>query len=196
MRQHADRLADNGYQIIPIIPRTKRPGFYSPSGGWGNFRNWNTFKLSPDDVEKWKTWPDVGISVVCGNVCAVDIDILDSNLSQAVAASIMADLGNTGAIRIGRAPKKLLVYRGRPLTWHAWDPARAMLIPLSVLAPAASFQSQRPLAISQAEGFGRICRRLAKGGTARVRGVVTSATLLTHRRPWTKPRSPNEILAL
>jgi hypothetical protein len=111
MRQHADRLVDNGYKIIPIIPRGKKPGLYSSSGGWINFRNWNTFNPSPDDVEEWKTWPDVGIGVVCGNVCAVDIDILDPDLNQAVAASIMADLGNTGAIRIGRAPKKSIVYQ-------------------------------------------------------------------------------------
>jgi hypothetical protein len=58
MLQHADRLIDNGYKIIPIIPRTKKPGLYTPNGRWINFHKWNACNISPGDIERWKHWPE------------------------------------------------------------------------------------------------------------------------------------------
>jgi predicted RNA-binding protein associated with RNAse of E/G family len=111
MRLHGSRLVDNGYRIIPIAPRTKKPAVYEPVDRWINFRDWNTINASKKDVEHWTKWPGAGIGIICSNVCGVDINILDKDLSQAVAASVMTELGVTSAIRIGRQPKRLLVYR-------------------------------------------------------------------------------------
>jgi Bifunctional DNA primase/polymerase, N-terminal/Primase C terminal 2 (PriCT-2) len=111
MLQHADRLIDHGFKIVPIMPRTKKPGLYTSDGRWINFPNWNACDISPTGIETWKTWRGAGIGIVCGNVCAIDIDVLDESAGQAVADSIIRDLGNTDGIRIGRWPKRLLVYR-------------------------------------------------------------------------------------
>jgi hypothetical protein len=111
MLQHADRLIDNGYKIIPIIPKTKKPGLYTPDGRWIDFPKWDASNPSLKELKNWKNWPWAGIGVVCGNVCGLDIDAFDESTSQAIEASIIRDLGNTDVIRIGRYPKKLLVYR-------------------------------------------------------------------------------------
>ena len=56
-------------------------------------------------------WPDAGVGIVCGPVVAVDIDITDPELALELERLCRARLGDTPALRIGRAPKRLLVYR-------------------------------------------------------------------------------------
>ncbi len=57
-------------------------------------------------------WPDAGIGIVGGAVAAVDIDIADdAELAHRIEQLARERLGDTPALRIGRAPKRLLVYR-------------------------------------------------------------------------------------
>ena len=56
-------------------------------------------------------WPDAGVGVVCGRIVAVDIDIMDPGLALEIERLARERLGETPALRIGRAPKRLLVYR-------------------------------------------------------------------------------------
>lgn len=113
MARFGARLVANSYRILPIAPGTKKPGQFR-KGGWRDYPGWNrhaTRATSDAEVSAWSAWPDAGIGVVGGAVAAIDIDILDPAVGQAIEALARARLGDTPALRIGRAPKRLLVYR-------------------------------------------------------------------------------------
>jgi len=55
---------------------------------------------------------DAGVGIVAGSVAGVDIDIAeDGELALRIEQLAREHLGDTPALRIGRAPKRLLVYR-------------------------------------------------------------------------------------
>lgn len=108
------RLIANGYSILPIAPGTKRPGRFR-SGEWGELPGWPQYaERAPTELEvaTWSKWPGAGIGVVGGSVAAVDIDIVDDpDLALRVESLCREHLGDSPALRIGHAPKRLLVYR-------------------------------------------------------------------------------------
>jgi hypothetical protein len=107
-----ERLVNNGWRIVPIAPASKRPGEYI-DGHWRNLR-WQEFQLHParaDEIATWSGWPGCGIGIVCGEAVAVDIDREDDGLVRQVQHLAEGILGETPLIRVGRAPRKLLVYR-------------------------------------------------------------------------------------
>lgn len=108
------RLIANGYSILPIASGTKKPGRYR-SGEWGELPGWPQYsERVPTDLEvaTWAKWPGAGIGVVGGSVAAVDIDIVeDPDLAIRIENLCREHLGDSPALRIGRAPKRLLVYR-------------------------------------------------------------------------------------
>ena len=106
---HGERLVDNGYRVVPIMPNTKKPGSWTGSR-WVDMVGW-TKPASEYDISIWKTWPSAGVGVLCGDVVAVDIDILDEETAFAVFAIITKHLGTSDVIRIGKAPKMLVLYR-------------------------------------------------------------------------------------
>ena len=60
----------------------------------------------------WATWPECGIGLVGGAVAAVDIDIIeDADLALKIEQLARDRLGDTPALRIGKAPKRMLIYR-------------------------------------------------------------------------------------
>ena len=113
MDQYGDRLIDNGYRILPIAPGTKKPGRVI-DGEWRDYAKW-TQHCERDtkgfEVSIWRRWPGCAIGVACGDVVAIDIDILDDPLAKQVQAVATEHFGSTPAFRIGKAPKRLLVYR-------------------------------------------------------------------------------------
>lgn len=114
MARHGSRLLANGYTILPIAPGGKKPGRYQ-RGVWVDYPEWNRHAERPTtevEVATWSGWPDCGIGIVGGGVAAIDIDILsDPDLALQIEQLARARLGDTPALRIGRAPKRLLVYR-------------------------------------------------------------------------------------
>ena len=114
MARHGSRLLANGYSILPIAPGGKKPGRYQ-RGAWVDYPEWNRHAERPTtevEVSTWSAWPDCGIGIVGGGVAAVDIDILtDPDLALRIEQLARTRLGDTPALRIGRAPKRLLVYR-------------------------------------------------------------------------------------
>lgn len=114
MARFGARLVTNGYAILPIGPGTKKPGRFQ-RGGWADYPEWNRHAERPTtevEVATWAAWPDCGIGIVGGAVAAVDIDIAtDAELALQIEALARARLGDTPALRIGRAPKRMLVYR-------------------------------------------------------------------------------------
>ncbi len=114
MARLGGRLVTNGYAILPIAPGTKKPGQFR-RGVWTDYPEWNRHAERPTtevEVATWSTWPDCGIGIVGGAVAAVDIDIADDpELALRIERLARERLGDTPALRIGRAPKRLLVYR-------------------------------------------------------------------------------------
>jgi len=114
MAQFGARLVANGYSILPIAPGTKKPGRFR-SGEWGELPGWPQYsERRPTELEvaTWAKWPEAGIGVVGGAVAAVDIDICDDpDLAIRIEGLCREHLGDSPALRIGRAPKRLLVYR-------------------------------------------------------------------------------------
>lgn len=101
----ARRLLANHYLIIPIRPGQKRPQGSA----------WQHARLSATDVPR--VWSNgVGVGVLCGvgalPVYAVDIDVYDEVMATTLERWCERNLGVT-AVRIGRPPKRLLLYQGR-----------------------------------------------------------------------------------
>ena len=114
MARFGARLVANGYPIIPIQPGTKKPGCHR-GGGWHDYPAWtrHAARATTDlELQLWSAWPDAGVGIVGGSVAAVDIDIADdAELALRIERLARERLGDTPALRIGRAPKRLLVYR-------------------------------------------------------------------------------------
>jgi hypothetical protein len=101
LRDYGTMLIERGYNIIPI-----RRGCKAPLGvpGWQNIRA-NLNKLG-----QWIAQEYEGVGVLCGNNPAVDIDVLDENVSAQMVDWVSTEYPG-GLIRVGRAPKTLLAYR-------------------------------------------------------------------------------------
>jgi hypothetical protein len=114
MARFGARLVANGYAILPIIPGTKKPGQLK-RGAWADYPEWNRHADRPTtdvEVATWSSWPECGIGIVGGAVAAVDIDITeDAELALQIERLARDRLGETPALRIGKAPKRMLVYR-------------------------------------------------------------------------------------
>jgi len=114
MARYGARLVANGYSVLPIQPGTKKPGQFR-HGAWADYPAWTRHaeRATTDlEVSIWSTWPDAGVGIACGAVAAIDIDIADDpDLALELERLCRTRLGDTPALRIGRAPKRLLVYR-------------------------------------------------------------------------------------
>lgn len=84
-----EKLIDNGYSAIPVMPGTKRPGDYRMKDWWGT-SEWSRFcdRLpTPIEVELWNAWPDAGVCAPLDHkLKVIDIDTDDSELMAAVLA--------------------------------------------------------------------------------------------------------------
>lgn len=114
MARYGQRLLSNGYSILPIAPGTKKPGRYA-RGKWSDYPEWNRHAARPTteiELKAWSRWPGCGVGIVGGAVAALDIDIReDAELALRIETLARDRLGDTPALRIGKAPKRMLVYR-------------------------------------------------------------------------------------
>jgi hypothetical protein len=101
----ADRLLDNGYSPIPIVGGTKRPGF----------KQWDQYSRKRMTRPRFRRLVAAGlggsVGICGGRVVAVDIDVLDEALNARLVQLAEAMFGATPLHRVGRAPKRLLLYR-------------------------------------------------------------------------------------
>ena len=112
MAQVGQQLLAAGFNIIPIAPREKYPARWD-SRNWG-LMQWDRYRKKPAsaaEVGFWGTWPGAGVGIVCGAVVGIDIDVEDPALVDVIYAIVNKHLGVTPAVRIGREPRKMLVYR-------------------------------------------------------------------------------------
>jgi len=97
-----DRLVANEYRIVPIPPGSKGP----------KLPKWQQLHADSDQVAKWAAngVANHGVGVITANTPAIDLDIND----QAAADEFEMWIGDNYAwapVRIGQAPKRLLVFR-------------------------------------------------------------------------------------
>lgn len=102
-RKQAQTLEANGYEIVPISKGKKAP----------LIKGWDSKAFTADDIT-------AGVGVKCGvgdyPICAIDIDVLDEDLSRRIADFCTDELGYA-VERVGKAPKTLLVYRAAEAGW-------------------------------------------------------------------------------
>jgi len=126
MAQLGAKLVDAGFPILPIQPGTKKPGVFR-RGAWRDYPAWSRHgqrDTTEHEIDVWGDWPDAGIGIATGRVIGIDIDVLsDPALAKRIEDLARAMLGDTPALRIGRAPKRLLVYRAdRPFKGFKMPP--------------------------------------------------------------------------
>jgi hypothetical protein len=113
MDNEGARAADTGWHVLPTKPNEKVPGYYD-RGEWREMSGWTRYCEMPPseaEVEAWREWPDCGVSVACGTVLGLDLDIEDPKLLTAVRAVAERTLGVTPLVRFGRKPRAMMVYR-------------------------------------------------------------------------------------
>ena len=104
--QCAERLIERGFAAVPIMPGTKRPGFFF-AGMWIGLANWQRrFNGGPPPESERERWAagDAGVGVVAGQashgLIAVDIDSEDPAI-QATLRTVLppTHVRKTGAAR-------------------------------------------------------------------------------------------------
>jgi hypothetical protein len=98
----AGRLLDNGYTPIPVIKKAKRPAI----------SEWPTinYHTNPGLLDRLcRDYPDASTGIVLGQVCAVDIDVLDKKSAHTIKALIISRLGDAPC-RVGKPPKSALFF--------------------------------------------------------------------------------------
>jgi hypothetical protein len=114
MAQLGAKLVDAGFPILPIQPNTKKPGIFR-RGQWQDYPKWSRHcerDTTDNEVDIWGDWPESGIGIAAGKVIGIDIDVLQSKeVAEKIEGLAKRMLGDTPAVRIGHAPKRLLVYR-------------------------------------------------------------------------------------
>jgi len=97
----AERLIDNGYEPLPIIPGEKRP---APS-------RWTSVDLNSACIDNWLgMYPGHGVGLRTGRLVGLDIDELDPDRAHAAQNLAERRFGQT-LVRVGQWPKRLLLYR-------------------------------------------------------------------------------------
>lgn len=113
MAELGARLVDNGFAVIPIMPGAKVPGRYRDDA-WHAYPDWSRHCDRPTkgfEIDIWRRWPGCAVGIACGAVVGVDIDVLVPEIAFNLQQLAFKMLGDTPALRIGLAPKKMLVYR-------------------------------------------------------------------------------------
>lgn len=99
---HGKALIENGYNIVPIPPRSKAPGY----------DGWQKTKATPKLHSEWVSdgMGEYGIGVLTKYTPAVDLDITDEEVLKKMKDYCDMNF-DVAPIRIGRAPKSLLLFR-------------------------------------------------------------------------------------
>jgi hypothetical protein len=111
----AERLINNGWTPIPLAFATKKPAPGVVWGGQARIRG-TDFK----SIAEWYGSPGIGVRL--DGILAIDIDAEDESEAERLQALTEGLLGKTPAIRIGRYPRRMLLYQAPPdvdvSTWH------------------------------------------------------------------------------
>ena len=100
---NAERLLNNGYTPIPVVAGEKRPAIKN----WCDVSYAETPQLFEELCIKY---PNSSTGIVLGEVCVVDIDVLDPEVAGRCRNIVTAVLGEAPC-RFGRSPKSALFFR-------------------------------------------------------------------------------------
>lgn len=102
LAEHGKTLIDNGYNIIPIPPKSKGPGF----------DGWQKTKATRGVLNEWLNdgLGNYGIGILTRDTVALDLDIRDEAIAKKVVEFIELTFGEV-PIRVGNAPKCILLFR-------------------------------------------------------------------------------------
>lgn len=102
MEEFGEKIAKNGYEVIPIRPGEKRP--------FGN--KWEEYDGSPKGARRWVASGKggFGVGIKTKNNPAVDVDIRNQEVVDRIV-EFTFNLVGRGMRRIGMPPKTLLAYR-------------------------------------------------------------------------------------
>ena len=111
------QLREHGYQPVPVTgPNQTLTG--GQKGGkavllpdWPNVCRDATLTEISLWSTKYPNWTNTGL--LCGKIVAIDIDVNDVELADAIEALARKQLGQNGLCRVGQNPKRMLVYRTR-----------------------------------------------------------------------------------
>ncbi|CAB4139141.1 COG3378 Phage associated DNA primase [uncultured Caudovirales phage] len=118
------KLYDAGFkELVSVIPPAaplsemskiaadqagKAPGRINAQGTWGGYA-WQTYDPTPNDIERWdRSRANIGLKA--GKYPALDIDVVNESLARIIGDMATKALG-AAPVRIGRYPKRLLMYR-------------------------------------------------------------------------------------
>ena len=101
LREYGSTLIDQGYKIIPI-----KRGCKAPLG----VKGWTQIVADLNQLGQWNAQGFEGVGVLCKDSPAIDIDILDEEVSEQMRGWIQHKLPGA-PIRVGKWPKQLLAYR-------------------------------------------------------------------------------------
>ena len=106
-RELAPKLKANGWSaIIPV----ENPGKATFIKGW---QHYNRCPPTEENIANWAAkFPNAGVGLAAGpdHVIGVDLDILDPVKADRAHNIACETLGETPLVRVGRAPKKLMIY--------------------------------------------------------------------------------------
>ena len=148
MSQLGASLVNHGFAILPIQPGSKKPGVYRGKA-WHDYPQWSRHcerDTTDNEVDIWADWPQAGIGVAAGRVIGIDIDVAHSEpLALSIEALAKRMLGDTPAVRIGRAPKRLLVYRAaQPFKGFKYPPIEVLGLGQQFLAYGIHPDTEQP----------------------------------------------------
>lgn len=99
------KLLERGYQVVPIRAGLKRPSG-EETAGWAD-RTYDEKMLKRLSLNGYK---DGNIGINARHTPAVDLDIYDESMADEMEGWLLDNYGET-CVRVGMAPKRLLVYR-------------------------------------------------------------------------------------
>ena len=90
----------------------KTPSLYNGNGQAVGIPKWTALEGNPERIRAWSAEPDLGICVQCRVVRAIDIDVEDPTLSDAIVAAVKQVLGFDLPVRWREdSGKQLLAFR-------------------------------------------------------------------------------------
>lgn len=118
------KLYDSGFkELVSVIPPSaplsemskiaadqagKAPGRQNAQGTWGGYA-WQDYTPTSNDIERWdRSHANIGLKA--GRYPALDIDVVNEQLANVIGNMAVKALGKA-PLRVGRFPKRLLMYR-------------------------------------------------------------------------------------
>ncbi len=106
LETHGEKLTHNGYTVLPLSAGHKGPRLTD----WPQY----TPERSREDIPQWIA-QHTGIGILCNNVVAIDVDVLDEDVADRLCEFLRTRLEDKPFLcRIGKAPKFLVLFQVDP----------------------------------------------------------------------------------